>query len=202
MFNIYLTAFLSALASSFVFVPFSIFLSRRYGALDRPDPRKVHAEPMPRWGGLGIALSFFCALAAAGIFFPRFRQLLAFRYKLYSAGEVVGVLSLQQQFFGILCGGLVILALGMWDDRKHLPAAVKFPFQMIAAYVAMDYGVRLSGLTLPWGSGYLGFSLLASQIVTIFWLVGFMNTINLVDGLDGLAGGICAVAAGSFLIGA
>lgn len=200
MFNLYLTAFLSSLAASFLLVPLAIRLSRRFGAIDQPDPRKMHAGPMPRWGGLGIALSFFLALAVVRLSFHRFSQLLAYRYKLYAGGEVVGILSLRQQFFGILCGALVILVLGMWDDRKRLPAAVKLPFQIIAAYVAMDYGVRLSGIALPWGSGYFPFPILVSQIVTVFWLIGFMNTINLVDGLDGLAGGICAIAAGSFLV--
>jgi len=181
-------------------VPVSIWFSRKFGVLDKPDQRKVHAVAVPRWGGLGIALSFFAAVLAAYVLFPRFRQLLSFKYKIMSGKEVVGILSLQKQFLGIVFGSLFVLALGMWDDKKNMLAGVKLPLQIIAAFIAMDYGVRLSGIAMPWKDGYCVFPLIASQIVTVFWLTGFMNTVNLVDGLDGLAAGICAIAAGTFLI--
>lgn len=200
MLSIYLTSFFVALATSFAFVPAAILLSKKFGVLDLPDARKVHQEPVPRWGGLGIALAFFFALAAVYFLFPKFQQLLAFKHKIYSGRELVGILSLNKQFWGIMFGSFFVLVLGMWDDKKAISAKVKFPFQMIAAYIAMDYGVRLSGLTNPFQSGYIEFPLIASQIVTIFWLTGFMNTVNLVDGLDGLAAGICAIAAGTFLV--
>ncbi|MEK7765452.1 MAG: MraY family glycosyltransferase, partial [bacterium] len=82
----------------------------------------------------------------------------------------------------------------------EVPAVVKLPWQIIAAYVAMDYGVRISGLAVPMGEGYLGLPLLAGQALTIVWLLGFMNTVNLADGLDGLAAGIVAIAAGTFFV--
>jgi UDP-GlcNAc:undecaprenyl-phosphate GlcNAc-1-phosphate transferase len=64
----------------------------------------------------------------------------------------------------------------------------------------MDFGVRISGLTLPVGNRYYQFPIMISQLVTVLWLVGFMNTINLADGLDGLAAGIVMIASGTFFI--
>ncbi len=196
MITIYLTAFFVALASSFLFVPLSIKIAQKFGVLDQPDPRKVHAAPVPRWGGLGIALSFIAGIIACYFLFPRFEQLLGYKYRT-SNGNMI---SLLEQFWGILFGALFVLILGMKDDKKPISAKVKLPLMIIASYVAMDYGVRLSGITLPFSDSYTGFPLIASQAVTVLWLTGFMNTINLVDGLDGLAGGICAIAAGTFLI--
>lgn len=200
MLKIYAGSFLSALLASFIFVPFSVWLSKKFNVIDIPDERKVHKEPVPRWGGLAIALSFFLTLFLIYIFSPKFNTLLSYKHKLYSGKELIGILSLQKQFFGILFGSIFILILGMWDDKSGISAKVKFPLQMIAAYIAMDYGVRLSGFSFPWTKGYVEFPLIASQIITVFWLTGFMNTINLVDGLDGLAAGICAIASGTFLI--
>lgn len=200
MLKIYLSAFLFSLLSTVIFVPLSIWLAKKFNVMDHPDERKVHAAPIPRWGGLGIALSFFFAVLMVSLFFPRMAQLLSFKYKILSGKDVIGILSLQKQLLGILFGSTFVLVLGMCDDKTGVSAAVKLPFQMIAAYIAMDYGVRLSGLTFPWKENYVVFPLIASQIVTVFWLTGFMNTINLVDGLDGLAAGICAIASGTFLI--
>lgn len=200
MFKIYLSSFSFALLGSFAFVPFSIWLSKKLNVLDIPDERKVHSVPIPRWGGAGIALSFFFALAVIYFLFPRFRILLSYKNKIFNGQSLVGILSLEKQLIGILFGSLFVLILGMWDDRKEISAKVKLPLQIIATYITMDYGVRLTGISLPWGDQYYIFPLLASQIVTVFWLTGFMNTINLVDGLDGLAGGICAIASGTFLV--
>lgn len=192
-----LVGFVLAFAATAGLVPFFIGLSRRWGVLDRPDPRKVHAHPIPRWGGGAIAGGTLLALLGVAALDPRFRTLLAFRHKIVENGEVVGVLGLRAQFFGLLLGGLICAGIGMWDDRRSLSPAVKFLAQTVAAYVAMMYGVRVAGLALP-GLGFVAFPLLLSQAVTLFWLLGFMNAINLTDGLDGLAAGLVAIAAGTF----
>jgi UDP-GlcNAc:undecaprenyl-phosphate GlcNAc-1-phosphate transferase len=193
-----LIAFFLSLAATAALTPVFIALSRRFGVMDQPDPRKVHLRPMPRWGGGAIAGGVFLGLGGAALFSPRFRTLLAYRHKLVEGGEIVGMVSLKDQFVGILIGAAVCVVLGMWDDRRPLPSVVKLLAQIIAAYVAMLYGVRMAGLAIP-GAGFVTFPLLVSQIVTLLWLLGFMNAINLTDGLDGLAAGIAAVAAGTFL---
>ncbi len=199
MLTVYVAAFLLSLSGGFVFVPLSIRLAKKMNVLDIPDPRKVHSEPVPRWGGLGLALSFFFAIGILYFFSRDFARLLSFKQEIFNGPEFVGILSLKNQLLGIIFGSAFVLGLGMWDDKFGVNAPVKFLLQMIAAYIAMDYGVRLSGISMPWKNGYVMFPLIVSQIVTIFWLTGFMNTINLVDGLDGLAAGICAIAAGTFL---
>lgn len=199
MLKIHLMAFFAALAGAAFLTPACVWLSERMGVLDRPDERKVHAVPVPRWGGLaifaGVAFALFFLLALE----PRFTALLAFRHPILEAGEVVGMLSLRHQLMGIAAGSTVVLVLGALDDRRPLPAVVKLLAQIIAAYVAMVYGVRVAGAALP-GFGFVDLPIFLSQIVTLLWLLGFMNAINLVDGLDGLAAGIAAVASGTFLV--
>lgn len=193
-----LVAFFIALAGTAGLVPAFMGLSRRFGVMDLPDPRKVHTHPVPRWGGGAIAGGVFLGLGATVLLSPWFGKLLDYRFRILEKGQAVGVLSLKAQLTGVLMGSLVCVVLGMWDDRRSLPPVVKLLAQIIAAYVAMMYGVRMAGLAIP-GFGFVTFPLLVSQIVTLFWLLGFMNAINLTDGLDGLAGGICAIAAGTFL---
>ncbi|MBI4397455.1 MAG: undecaprenyl/decaprenyl-phosphate alpha-N-acetylglucosaminyl 1-phosphate transferase [Elusimicrobia bacterium] len=192
-------SFCAALAGAAFFTPVSIWLSERFGAMDQPDPRKIHSKPMPRWGGFGVFASALAAMFVLLWLEPRFGQLLSFRHKVLENGEIVGLLSLKQQFAGIWAGALVCLFLGMWDDRRPLSPFPKLLIQIIAAYVAMVYGVRMAGVALP-GLGFVQFPIFLSQIVTLLWILGFMNAVNLVDGLDGLAAGIVAIAAGTFLV--
>jgi len=69
---------------------------------------------------------------------------------------------------------------------------------IIAALVALNYGVQITGLRLPF-MDYLHFPIFLSQVITVFWILGFMNSINLADGLDGLAAGLAAIASATFL---
>ncbi len=199
MTKIYLMAFFAALAGAAFFTPVSIWLAQKFGVLDQPDPRKVHAVPMPRWGGFGLLGGTMFSLAAVYFLMPRFRVLLDYRHQILENAEVVGLISLDKQFWGVLIGALVVFILGFLDDRKPIPAVPKLLTQIIAAYVAMDFGVRMAGLSLP-GFGFVKFPILVSQAVTLVWLLGFMNAINLADGLDGLAAGIVAIASGTFFV--
>jgi UDP-GlcNAc:undecaprenyl-phosphate GlcNAc-1-phosphate transferase len=200
MLSLYGAAFFLALAGGVVFVPFSIWIAKKMNVLDSPDFRKVHRDPVPRWGGLGLALSVFLSVGVLYFFSDRFQAFLTYRHSIYQGKDLMGVLSLNKQVLGIFFGSLFALGLGMWDDKFSTRASVKLLLQMIAAYIAMDYGVRLSGMALPWGKTFITFPLIVSQIITILWILGFMNTVNLADGMDGLAAGICAIAAGTFLV--
>lgn len=184
---VYGTAFIVALTVTLSLGPLAARLAFRFGAVDEPGPRKVHQKPMPRWGGIAITSGVLVALLLVTAAFPRFRMLLQYR-------------GLGQQLFGILVAGTLLVILGLLDDRKGVPAVVKLPWQIIAAYVAMDFGVRISGIAVPGREGWLGLPLLAGQAFTILWLLGFMNTVNLADGLDGLAAGIVTIAAGTFFV--
>src|ERR1700733_8749971 len=196
--TIYLAAFIVACASSFSATPFAIWLSKKWGVLDHPDARKVHQTPIPRWGGLGIYLGILVGLLGVYIGFPRLRQLLSYRYPLYSHGEMLNVVTLDKQLAGILVGLSFVVILGMQDDRKGVAALPKLLTQIIASLVALNYGVQIMGLRLPFFN-YAQFPILLSQIITMFWMIGFMNAINLADGLDGLAAGLAAIASATFL---
>src|ERR1700690_285060 len=196
--TIYIAAFVVACASSFSATPFAIWLSKRWGVLDYPDARKVHQTPIPRWGGIGIYLGILLGLLGVFIGFPRFRQLLAYRYPMYSHGEMLSVVTLDKQLAGILVGLSFVVILGMWDDRRGVAALPKLLTQIIASLVALNYGVQIMGLRFPFFN-YMQFPILLSQIITVFWMIGFMNAINLADGLDGLAAGLAAIASATFL---
>lgn len=196
--TLYLAAFLVACAGSFTATPLSIWLAQKYGILDKPDARKVHSHPIPRWGGLAIYIGVLVGLLGVYIGFPHFHALLDFRQYIYEHGRMVDILSIDKQFAGILVGLTIVVALGMCDDRKPVPALIKLLLQIIAVMVILVYGVGINGLRLP-GLGYQHFPILIAEIVTVFWILGFMNAINLADGLDGLAAGLAAIASATFL---
>lgn len=171
----YVLAFLSALAVAFLVTPGVIWLAGKTGALDAPDARKVHKQPIPRIGGLGIYLAFIAAVFV-----------------------VLPMLSLDPEIAkglkGLLLGGSIIVALGLVDDYKNLPAKVKLLGQIVAAGVlVLGFDVRIDFISDPFGD-YLYLEEYFAIPATIFWVVGITNTVNLIDGLDGLAAGVATIA--------
>jgi UDP-GlcNAc:undecaprenyl-phosphate GlcNAc-1-phosphate transferase len=201
---VYSTAFFLSLALTLALTPFAIFLSRQFNVYDMPSRRKVHTRPIPRWGGIGIFLSCALAVAAVILIFPSLKTGL-FSYELISSkSKFIGSVSIKTQLIGILIGSIFIVALGMRDDKKPVQAVTKLLIMIIAAYCTMDFGVRILGVSLPFGIrvNFLRneFMVLLSQFITVLWLIGFMNTINLADGLDGLAAGIVTIASATFFV--
>jgi UDP-GlcNAc:undecaprenyl-phosphate/decaprenyl-phosphate GlcNAc-1-phosphate transferase len=197
--SIYLAGFIVACVASFTATPFSMWLARRWNVLDQPSERKVHKHPIPRWGGAGIYLGILIALIGLYVGFPHFRMLLDYRHSLYEQGRLLGIISLDKQLAGILVGFTFVLVLGMLDDKRGVPAIPKLLTQIIASLVVINYGVQISGLRLPLLNSYVQFPILFSQVITVFWIIGFMNALNLADGLDGLAAGLAAIASATFL---
>lgn len=172
MFEIYAIAFLIALVSSYFITPQVKRLALRAGALDAPDERKVHTQPIPRLGGLAIYAGFMLAVVAS--------------------------VHISRELLGILLGGTVVLLVGVVDDLKPLPAKLKLFGQIIAASVPLLFGVRIEWLTNPFGGMiYLDY---LSIPLTILWIVSLVNTINLIDGLDGLAAGVATIASITILL--
>jgi UDP-GlcNAc:undecaprenyl-phosphate GlcNAc-1-phosphate transferase len=150
------------------------------GAIDRPGKRKIHQQPVPCWGGLGIFLGFAVAvIVTLPHIIPLSRGLI---------GEVTG----------LLAGGLVILLVGMIDDWNGLSPLAKLAGQVLGAVVAVSLGVRVPFVSNPSG-GILSLGYLTIPL-TIAWLVAITNALNLVDGLDGLAAGIAAISAGTVAV--
>jgi UDP-GlcNAc:undecaprenyl-phosphate GlcNAc-1-phosphate transferase len=171
-------AFAVATAVSFLVTPKVITLARRVGAIDAPDARKAHLVPVPRLGGLGIALGF---VSGVGILFalePAIARTVFHRDEAWLV-------------FGAMVG---MLLLGVWDDIKSLGAGKKFLIQVVLATAVYAGGVSISAVTHPLGKDMLTLGGL-DYIFTILWIVGITNAINLIDGLDGLASGVSVIAA-------
>ena len=148
-----------------VFIPVVKNIAIYIGALDIPDKRKVHKEPIPRLGGLGIYAGFLIG------------------YILFGHQSI--------QMNSILIGSFIIIITGMIDDIKPIPAKYKFLGQLVAALIIPLYG----GIVLKDVSAfglYIDFGIL-SYPLTVFFIVAAINCVNLIDGLDGLAGGISAI---------
>lgn len=153
--------------TAFFITPLVEILADSVGAVDHPAERKVHAKPIPRLGGVAIYLGF---LLASVLF-----------------------LGIDRELMGILLGATFILALGVIDDMKDLSPKVKFLGQLGAAVILILFGVQIEFVGNPFGKGllYLGGW---GVFLTLFWVVGLTNTINFIDGLDGLAAGVSTIA--------
>ena len=169
----YIWAFLIALIVALVATPGVIVLAGKTGAMDAPDARKVHKGPMPRIGGLAIYVGFMAAMAA-----------------MLNFGDLPPEVA--NGVKGLLIGGTLIVLIGLIDDYKNLPAKVKLLGQIAAACVVVYFDVRIDFITDPFGD-FLYLEYLAAP-ATVFWIVGLTNTVNLIDGLDGLAAGVAVIA--------
>ena len=168
-------AFMIALGVALFLTPVVISFARRTGALDAPDARKVHVRPIPRIGGIGIYAAFMVSVLVQ-----------------MSISDLSP--ELMTSLWGLLAGGTIIVAIGIIDDYRDLPAKVKLLGQIFAACVlVIGFDVRIDVITDPLGDFiYLEYFAIPA---TIFWVVGLTNTVNLIDGLDGLAAGVSSIAA-------
>lgn len=167
MLKVYGFPFLLAALISYILTPYIRTLAFKIGAIDKPDNRKVHKKIMPRLGGLAIYIAFMLGVVAS--------------------------LELTWDIVGILVGATVIVAVGVLDDKYQLPAKVKLMGQIVAACVLVAFDIRIEWLNNPFG-GYFYVDYWLSVPMTIFWVVSFTNVVNLIDGLDGLAAGVSAIA--------
>ena len=161
---IFLSTLLISVFITIALIPLFTRAAVRLNTLDMPDPRKVHTAPIPRCGGIAMAL---------GAIMP-----------------IIFWAQMSPQLSAYLAGSAILLAAGMYDDFKGLGYQAKFMAQVAAALVLVLYGgVMISdvGNLLP---GEMEFPHRLAAIVTVFVVVGVTNAINLADGLDGLAGGI------------
>ncbi len=170
-------AMLCAFAVSFLMCPLVKSFAYKIGAIDVPkDNRRMHKKPVPRLGGLAIFLGFIVSI----LLFVR----------------------VDHEMKGILLGASIIVVLGVVDDMSPLRALFKFCVQILAALVAVFHGVVIEILSNPnvfadspyWELNWL------SIPITVLWIVGITNAVNLIDGLDGLACGVSTISAVSMLV--
>jgi len=156
-------------------------LAHRFGLLDQPDQeRKIHEVPVPRLGGIAMAIGFGVAILIALVVSP-------------TLGSTSGLRPNHAP--AILAAVVVLFGVGLVDDVRGMRPLVKLGLQIAAAALAWALGVRIEALHLPGGAIDLG---IASLPVTVAWIVGVINAINLIDGLDGLAAGVSLTVLGAF----
>ena len=170
-------ALFAAAVVAFITTPVVRSLAFKIGAVDVPrDNRRMHNHPIPRMGGLAI---FFGFILSALIFIP-----------------------LTTPLRGMLLGAVIIVILGIFDDIYALPAMPKFLIQILAALIAVLMGNRIDILSNPnifssdpyWVLGWL------SIPISVIWIVGITNAVNLIDGLDGLACGVSTISSMTMLV--
>ena len=164
---------------SFLTTPLVKLLARKVGAMDVPkDSRRMHDHPIPRMGGLAIFIGFLLSI----LVFSR---------------------ELDRGLQSILLGAIVIVILGVFDDKYALGAKLKLVVQLLAACIVVFYGnLRIDRLTNPFGSSlysYWDFGVFAYPI-TIIWIVAITNAVNFIDGLDGLACGVSCISSINMLV--
>lgn len=168
-----IAAFAVAAVLSYFFTPPVKNFAHKVGAIDVPkDARRMHKKPIPRLGGLAIYGGFLCSILIFG--------------------------QLDETMLCVLLGAAIIVALGIFDDVLALGAKLKFVVQIVAAAIPVCIGDLQIGLFTnlnPLSDTpfvYLG---ILAVPVTIIWIVGITNAVNLIDGLDGLAVGVSSIAA-------
>ena len=179
--------FLLALVTTYLLTPWVRRLAIRAGALDMPDARRVHTEPIPRWGGLAIYIGVAVGMLAG----------LARLYLLAPSDSVF--LGRALQFLGLLLVGTGVLVVGMLDDRKQFSALIQMGALLLAGLVVQLFGVQIEGFAAPIGGKFSEarwIPLGAWAIpITALWIFVVSKTMDTIDGLDGLAAGVSAIAA-------
>jgi len=162
----YMLILASALIIALGTMPLVRWAAVRWGFIDQPSARKVHAQPTPRLGGAAIYVGCIAAL-------------LAFGDRFYVS-----------QVVSILVGATLVSFLGIWDDRRGLRPLLKLLGQTLATGILIMSGVQVGFLRNP----------ALNLAVTMLWMVGITNALNLLDNMDGLSGGVATVACIFFLL--
>ena len=177
----YAAVFGVAALVTYVLTPGVWRLAIRWGAVVVPGDRRVHQRPTPTLGGIAMLMGFLSALLTAW-FMPGFRPV-------FESSEPLGV----------ALAALVIMAVGLLDDVREVSAPAKVAGQVLAASVLALMGVTMFFFRIP----FADFVVLSPDygfLVTVIWVVAMANAVNLIDGLDGLAAGVVAIAAGAFFV--
>jgi UDP-GlcNAc:undecaprenyl-phosphate GlcNAc-1-phosphate transferase len=174
----FLLTFGIALASSLLLTKVAMWLAPRIGIIDKPRNRHVHPIPTPKTGGFAIAGSFILAALVAQILpIPR-----------ADPKETI-------RFIGLILGGVVAFLLGLWDDKRELSQLPQFIGQIVIAAIGIVFLIFIERFNNPLDSQQVELPYLVTVTVSLFWMGLMMNTVNWLDGMDGLAGGVVLIAA-------
>lgn len=172
----YILPFIVSVMISLVMTPIIRKFAIKIGAVDIPkDDRRMHKTAMPLMGGLAIYISVM-----AGMFL---------------------FMDLSKSVVAIMIGATIILISGIIDDLRELSPKLKLFFQIMAGVVLIIGGVKVNFITNPFSDQSIMMSLSWLSIpITLFWVVGITNTLNLIDGLDGLSAGVAMISSFSFML--
>ena len=181
-------AFLIAFLTAFMATPHTINIAKKLGAVDTPkDERRINKITMPRLGGLAVISGFFVSIVYLLI-------TLTIEDKINLCQD-----NYIQKLVGFVLGALIIGIVCFIDDVKGVPALGKLLAQIAAALVVIKFGIRIDNLDIP----FLNLEDVGTAfyvLLTLGWIVGITNAMNLIDGLDGLSTGISLIACVSLLI--
>ena len=182
-------AFILAFIVAFMATPYTIKLAKKIGAVDVPkDERRMHKRAMPKFGGPAVILGFLVSVIY-----------LLIVMSLEDTIILNGPENYGMKLIGLFLGIVIISITCIIDDIKTIKPIVKLSGQLLAAIVAVAFGIKIESINVSIiQAPELGEIL--STIVTIVWIVGVTNSINLIDGLDGLSSGISVISAISLLI--
>ncbi|MBG7603550.1 MAG: undecaprenyl/decaprenyl-phosphate alpha-N-acetylglucosaminyl 1-phosphate transferase [Actinobacteria bacterium] len=168
---------------TFATTPIVGWLARRRGWVYLPTDRTVHQTPLPDVGGLAMFLGFVAALTTAKF------------------TDVFDVLfDSNSEPLGVLLAAAIIFVVGFIDDIREISPPAKLAGTVLAGLVLVQFGVVMFSFRLPFYEGPIILSDDLQPLVTVLWLIGMTQAINLIDGLDGLAAGIVAIAAFAFFL--
>lgn len=181
-------AFTIAFMTAFMAAPHTIKLAKKVGAVDTPqDARRINKITMPRLGGLAVILGFFVSIIYLLIVMS-----IEDKIDLYQDNYFMKII-------GFTLGALIIGIVCFIDDIKGVPALIKLAAQIISACVVIKFGIKIENLDIPL-INLEGVGNWFYIILTIGWIVGITNAMNLIDGLDGLSTGISIISCLSLLI--
>ena len=173
----YLIFFGIAFGVALALTPAVRLLGIRFGIMDLPGKRKIHQDETPRLGGVAV----FIAVLIPFLIFLIFNNFLSKEIK-----------NSWEPFLGLTLGSLIVFGIGIWDDIRRLSPWPKLSVEIGAALLAYYFGLRIGLLSNPFGMQW-DVSWLSGPL-TVIWLVGITNAVNLADGIDGLAAGIATFA--------
>ena len=162
-----------AFIAALALTPVAIRLAKKYHIVDIPNARKVHTQAMPRMGGIAIYAAFVLGALALGVY--------------------------TRQVAALLIAGSIVMLTGLVDDIKSISPKVKLLGQVVASLVLVRAGYYVEFITNPFDGSIISLGFWGIPI-TVIWLTGISNTVNLIDGLDGLSAGVSAIAAGATAI--
>ena len=179
-------AFLLAFITAYVITPYTMRLAKKVGAIDMPSDRRINKRPMPRLGGIAVISGFVVSV-------------------IYLLTSMVieggfGLMEHVTEIIGFFCGIAVLGAVCFIDDCKDIHPLLKLLAQTISAIIVVACGINIENMDSPVINNIIQAHPWFSYILTVFWIVGITNAINLIDGLDGLSSGITLISCISLMI--